>query len=161
MKRVLLMRHAKSSWDNQLHSDYERPLNERGKADAPNMASQMIKKGFLPELMLVSDSVRTLETRELIMPFLPAISTQFSATLYMASAQTIIDHIKNTDNLIDTVLVLAHNPGITEAFYDLAHLRIDNVPTAGVGCITFEVDSFKNIAPHNARLEYFIYPKMF
>ena len=161
MKRVILMRHAKSSWNNHLHSDHERPLNERGKVDVPNMANQMVKKGFLPELMLVSDSVRTLETRELIMPFLPPISTQFSSQLYMASAQTIIDHIKNTDNLIDTVLVLAHNPGITEAFYDLAHLRIDNVPTAGVGCITFEVDSFKNIAPYNARLEYFIYPKMY
>jgi phosphohistidine phosphatase len=161
MKRVLLMRHAKSSWDNHLHSDHERPLNERGKLDAPNMAKYIVEKGFLPELMLVSDSVRTRETRELIMPFLPAIPTQFSPPLYMASVHTIIDHIKNTDNLLDTVLVLAHNPGITEAFYELAHVRIDNVPTAGVGCITFDVDSFKNIAPHNARLEYFIYPKMY
>ncbi len=161
MKRVLLMRHAKSSWDNHLQTDHERPLNERGKLDAHNMAKYIIEKGFLPELMLVSDSVRTRETRELIMPFLPAISTQFSALLYMASAQTIVDHIKNTDNLLDTVLVLAHNPGITEAFYELAHVRIDNVPTAGVGCITFDVDSFKNIAPHNASLEYFIYPKMY
>ena len=161
MKRDLLMRHAKSSWDNQLNSDHERPLNERGKSDAPNMAKYIVEKGFLPELMLVSDSVRTRETRELIMPFLPAISTQFSARLYMASAQTIIDHIKNTDNLLDTVLVLAHNPGITEAFYELAHVHIDNVPTAGVGCITFDVDSFKNIVPHTAHLEYFIYPKMY
>jgi phosphohistidine phosphatase len=160
MKRVILMRHAKSSWANPSQSDHQRPLNARGREDVPNMARRLINKGIVPELLLVSDSSRTMETRELLMPFLPAVPTQYIPELYLASPLTIIKHLKNTDNLIDTVLVLAHNPGITDVFYALAKVRIDNVPTAGVGCITFDVDHFNEIGSHNAHLDYFIYPKM-
>jgi phosphohistidine phosphatase len=160
MKKVILMRHAKSDWADASQTDHQRGLNNRGKRDAPFMAQRIIDNGIIPDLMLVSDAQRTRDTWELIKDKFPNCKTIYSNDLYLASPQTITKHIKKTDNLIDTVLVLAHNPGITEAFYSLANVEIDNVPTAGVGCISFMTDDFKKIEECKTKLDYFTYPKM-
>ena len=159
MKRVILMRHAKSSWADSTQTDHQRGLNNRGKRDAPVMAQRIVNYGILPEIMLVSDAQRTRETWELIKDIIPPCQAKFSNDLYLASPQTITKNILNTDNLIDTVLILAHNPGITEAFYSLAGVNIDNVPTSGVGCIAFDTDDFRKIEECPVKLEYFTYPK--
>jgi phosphohistidine phosphatase len=160
MKKIILMRHAKSSWANFGQNDHERPLNARGKNDAPRMAQQIVEKGHVPELLLVSDSMRTRETRELIAPYFQNAQTQFIRKLYLASATEIVEELKSINNLVDTVLVLAHNPGITDAFYELAGTIIDNVPTSGAGLISFDVDDFQQIEKRKGHLEYFIYPKL-
>ena len=154
------MRHAKSDWADPSMTDHQRGLNSRGKRDAPKMAQRIIENGILPELMLVSDAQRTRETWELIKNNFPSSKTIFTNDLYLASPKVITNYIKSIDNLIDSVLVLAHNPGITETFLSLGNVQIDNVPTAGVGCISFLTDDFKNLEECNSKLEYFTYPKM-
>ncbi len=160
MKKIILMRHAKSDWANSELTDHQRPLNNRGKRDGPRMGTQILEKGIIPEVLLVSDAQRTKDTWELINEYFPSAKTIFLPELYLASADTIAQIISEVDDLIDTILILAHNPGITEAFSLLANLKIDNVPTSGVGCITYETDKFSEILNSRSRLDYFIYPKM-
>jgi phosphohistidine phosphatase len=109
--------------------------------------------------MLVSDATRTRETWQHIAEPLGTIQTKFDRDLYMASPRTIIEKLKEVDNLIDTVLLMAHNPGITEVFHILANIDIDNVPTAGVGCIQLYTDKFSEIENCKKDLVYFTYPK--
>lgn len=160
MKRVLLMRHAKSSWENYSLTDHERGLNERGRKDAPRIAEKIKEKGILPEAIYSSDAKRTQETFAGINDVLQIKNTFFIHNLYMASANEILNTIRNADNTYKTIIILAHNPGITNAFSYLADVSIDNVPTCGVGCLNFEVNSFDEIAPKTGELEYFVYPKM-
>lgn len=159
MKHLLLMRHAKSDWSNTQITDHERPLNKRGQRDALLMAQNIKARGILPDLMLVSDAQRTRETWQIISVHLGNPQTKFDNTFYMASPTTIIRQLKMVDNLVDTVLLLAHNPGITEVFYDLANIHIDNVPTAGVGCLKLYTDKFGEIENCTKDLVYFSYPK--
>ena len=160
MKRVILMRHAKSDWSNAGQTDHQRTLNVRGRKDTPQIAQKIKDYGILPDLILVSDAQRTRETWQILSEILPSAPTRFTHDLYLASAQQIIKTIEEVDPLIDTVLILAHNPGITDVFYSLAGVQIDNVPTAGVGCIQLDTDTFKNILESTPKLEYFYYPKM-
>ncbi|HAY87868.1 MAG TPA: phosphohistidine phosphatase [Bacteroidetes bacterium] len=159
MKHILLMRHAKSDWNSESLNDHERPLNKRGIQDAPKIATEIIKRGIIPELMLVSDAKRTQETWNLISPFFAGVQTKFDAELYLASPKIIQTKLEEVHHLVDTVLLLAHNPGITEAFYSLANVQIDNVPTAGVGCIRLYTDDFKTLKTCKKELVYFTYPK--
>ena len=159
MKQIILMRHAKSDWSDKELTDHQRILNARGNRDAPLMAKRIKEFGVLPDLMLVSDATRTRETWQHIAELLGTIQTKFDRDLYMASPSTIIEKLKEVDNLIDTVLLMAHNPGITEVFNVLANIYIDNVPTAGVGCIQLYTDKFSEIENCKKDLVYFTYPK--
>ncbi len=159
MKHIIFMRHAKSDWSDVNLTDHQRTLNSRGNRDAPKMAEQIKAYGILPDLMLVSDATRTRETWQHLIPILGSVQTKFDADLYLAPPRTIIEKLKEVDHLIDTVLLLAHNPGITDVFYELAGIRIDNVPTAGVGCISLQTDQFRNIESCEKELVYFSYPK--
>ena len=154
------MRHAKSDWGNENLTDHKRPLNKRGKRDAPIMAEAMLKRGIIPELVLISDSTRTRETWDLISAYFPNIRTIFTNDLYLASASYISGLLQQLDPLIDNVMILGHNPGITEAFEILANTMIDNVPTAGIGCISVDSKKFDNVLDNENTLDYFIYPKM-
>ena len=159
MKQIILMRHAKSDWSDKELTAHQRILNARGNRDAPLMAKRIKEFGVLPDLMLVSDATRTRETWQHIAELLGTIQTKFDRDLYMASPSTIIEKLKEVDNLIDTVLLMAHNPGITEVFNVLANIYIDNVPTAGVGCIQLYTDKFSEIENCKKDLVYFTYPK--
>jgi len=154
------MRHAKSDWSNAGQTDHQRTLNARGRKDTPHIAQKIKDFGILPDLILVSDAERTRETWQILSEVLRSTPTRFSHDLYLASAKQIIQTIVAVDPLIDTVLIIAHNPGITDVFYSLAGVQIDNVPTAGAGCIHFDTDNFKNVLEVTSELEYFYYPKM-
>ena len=154
------MRHAKSNWADSEKTDHERTLNARGRKDAPVIAKEIMTRGVIPDLIFVSDSQRTRETWEFIKPLFPNAKTQFTNDLYLASSGTIAKLISMIDPVIDVVLILAHNPGITEAFHTIANVRIDNVPTAGVGCISLHSDKFQNVGVSETSIDYFIYPKM-
>lgn len=158
MKTVILLRHAKSSWDNVNLADHERPLNKRGNKDAPKVGS-ILAESFQPDLVLCSSSKRTRETYEHMKEFLPPHQFNETRELYHASAGDILDIIKSCNDQYGTVLIIAHNPGITDAFYRLCNVRIDNVPTAGVGVIRFKEDSFKDLKLFDGKLVFFTYPK--
>ena len=109
---LLLMRHAKSSWDDTSLDDHERPLNHRGRNDAPRIARVILENGIVPELILVSSSVRTQETVELMLPLLGNVPVKVIKDLYHASSTTILNVIHAHGSGVDPLLVVGHNPGM-------------------------------------------------
>lgn len=159
MKKLIIMRHAKSDWSNRNQTDHQRTLNTRGKKDAPAMAQELVKRNTIPQLALVSDAMRTRETWALMQEYLPHTEVKFLRDLYLAEPSEITHQIEQVGSSAETVLVLAHNPGITDVYYHLGKIRIDNVPTAGVGCFACDINSFSELSTQLHSLEYFIYPK--
>lgn len=109
---LLLMRHAKSSWDDDGLQDHERPLNERGRNDAPRMARVLVENNLVPSLILVSSSVRTRETVDRMLPILGDVEVKVIDALYHASSTTILNAIHTHSAGADPLLVVGHNPGM-------------------------------------------------
>lgn len=120
MKRLLLLRHAKSLRDDA-PKDKDRPLNERGRDDAPRMGGHMHHRGYLPQLVLCSTAKRTVETWELLGPELgPSTRIRFTDALYLAPVPVMEKLIRTVDNEVSTLLVIGHNPGMEECAQSLA-----------------------------------------
>src|SRR5687768_742718 len=115
MKRLLIMRHAKSSWSDDSLSDHDRPLNERGLRDAPRMGQRIAELGWSPNVVVSSDSERTRQTWALMASSFPGIDARFTRHLYMAGIDEIRDELETIDPSIETAMVLGHNPGFEEA----------------------------------------------
>lgn len=166
MRRLLLMRHAKSDWPQGVE-DRHRPLNERGRADAPEMGRAMAKAGLSPALALVSPAVRTRETWELLSPSLQKPEFHFENSLYGAAASVMLDLVRGTPANIETLMLLGHNPGtetLARAFAmsgDADAIRRINkkYPTAGLAVLELPIDDWKKAAPPAGRLEMFLTPK--
>ena len=120
MRQLLLLRHAKSSWDDPALSDHSRPLNHRGRMAAQAMRRAMQGLGLSPQLVLVSTSRRTLQTMQELEPWttLPVVTPLDG--LYLADAETILAAIRATPPEIHSLLVIGHNPGLHELAYRLA-----------------------------------------
>ncbi|MCC9643949.1 histidine phosphatase family protein [Rhodopirellula sp. JC740] len=151
--RLILMRHAKSDWADASLDDHDRPLNARGRRDAPRMAGWMEENGCRPDFVLSSDSKRTRET----FSFLEArwgqsVPVHFSSKLYLASAPRIREIIQSTSEWLsgdqdesiqmpETLLVLGHNPGISTAASELLG-HACGLPTAALVIWTCQIDSW-------------------
>ena len=115
-RRLILMRHAKSSWKQEAATDHERSLNRRGRRDAPRIARELRRLGWWPELVLSSDSQRTRQTWELMSAETdPPTPARFSNQLYLAGLDEIEEEINQVPNRVSTLLALGHNPGWEEA----------------------------------------------
>ena len=166
MRRLLLLRHAKSDWPEGI-ADAERPLNERGNAAAPLIAAFIAKEKFAPGLALVSTARRTRETWALISPHLPSVEAKFDDRLYGAPADSILRVIRETPAEIETLLVIGHNPGLerlAESFAksgnaDAIRRLGKKYPTAGLAVIELPLNDWKEAAPPAGRLEMFVTPK--
>ena len=133
MKKLYLLRHAKSSWDNPTLEDFDRPLNNRGKNQLQFMKKYILKNLISPELILCSSSKRTKLTHDGI--FDENTATIFMDDLYHASAKEILNIIKKTNNKIDSIMVISHNPGLNELVYNLINYN-ENIQT----CSLVEID---------------------
>jgi phosphohistidine phosphatase len=111
MKRLVVMRHAKSDWEAGAGSDHERPLNDRGRREAPVVAAELAKRGFDPELVVSSDSKRTTETFEQARSHWPRAEVRFTRALYHAGIDEVRDALAAIPAEVETLLVLGHNPG--------------------------------------------------
>jgi len=114
MKRVTLLRHAKSSWADSGQQDFDRPLNKRGLRDAPMMSQRLLDRHCTPELILCSAANRTRQTARFIVDAhgLTSSAVTFHEDLYLASAGTLLDFIQQTDATVHHLMVIAHNPGL-------------------------------------------------
>jgi phosphohistidine phosphatase SixA len=111
-RRLIVMRHAKSSWDSEAATDHDRPLNDRGRHDAPRVAARLVELGWTPQVVLSSDARRTRETFDAMKVALPALrGVEFVPTLYHAGTEAINDALLAVPDDVQTVLVLGHNPG--------------------------------------------------
>lgn len=168
MKRLLLLRHAKSSWDDPALDDFDRPLAPRGRKAAPRMGRELAARKWLPELVLASPAARTRETWELIAAELPGlVPADFSDTLYDATAENILSEIQRTPKAVKTLLVLGHNPGLENLARQLAggnseakalqRLR-KKFPTAALARFEFD-GKWAELGYGGARLTHFLRPK--
>jgi phosphohistidine phosphatase len=161
MKRLLLLRHAKSSWDQPDLPDFDRPLNKRGKRDAPLMASRLRERGEKPELILSSPAERAIKTARVVAEELGIMKKKVVANneIYLASADELLIILRGLDESYNRVLLCGHNPGITNLCNFLADLKIDNIPTCGVVCLDMIIDSWSGLGQASGTLVYFDYPK--
>jgi phosphohistidine phosphatase len=162
MKKLYVIRHAKSSWDNPLQDDFDRPLNKRGERDAPRMAKRLKEKRITPDLMLTSPANRALSTCEKIahiLQYAPGkIKTERS--LYHANEDEILMVVKKLNEKHDEVIIIGHNPGLTNFVNKLTDARIDNIPTCGIVACFMDVDSWKKITWDSGKVDFFDFPKL-
>jgi phosphohistidine phosphatase len=159
IKILTLIRHAKSSWKNPGLSDRDRPLNKRGKRDAPVMGERLAERGFDPELVISSPAVRALATAEAIAEEIgyPWTEIVVDERLYEADASEWLEVIQSLDDVLDWVTCVGHNPGLTELVNYLSPYQVDNVPTCGVVELRFDTERWADIGyirPTKVDLDY-------
>lgn len=161
MRSVLLIRHAKSSWENFEVSDFDRPLNDRGKRDAPAMADRLKKRGIQPDLLLVSTAKRTRKTADSFIAAwsLPASQISYVDELYLASPATLQKILTELPGQINNVAIISHNNGLTDFANELTDVRIDNIPTCGIFAIRAAIDNWSQFTEGQKEFWFFDYPK--
>ena len=140
MKILTLVRHAKSSWENSTLGDRERPLNERGEQDAPQMGKRLVAAGIRPSLIISSPAVRAWSTARILAQEIgyPIEFLQREDGLYMASLDEILDVLVAQDAEFNNLLLVGHNPGLTTFANYLVPGLTSNLPTAGVVAVQFD-----------------------
>ena len=138
MKQLILVRHAKSDWGNPGLDDIDRPLNERGKKDAPAMAKRLLDKEVKIELIVSSPAKRAAKT------------ARFFAEVY---------GIKKQDTKADSIALFSHNEGITDFANQLTNTRIDNIPTCGVFAVKANCQEWSGFERAEKDFWFFDYPK--
>ena len=143
-KELFLVRHAKSSWDDPTISDHERPLNERGYRNAPEMGRRLSDRGVSPHALISSTALRARTTAEIMAGSLnyPKDQIVFDRALYHASATELQEYIGGLDARHFSVMLFGHNPGMTSLVSHLFGLPIDNLPTCGVVHLQFSAESW-------------------
>jgi phosphohistidine phosphatase len=161
MKTLLLIRHAKSSWDNTGLSDFERPLNDRGKTDAPQMAKRLRERKIKIERFISSPAKRAKKTASIFMEEFGARkkSLVLLPSLYEAAVSNFEDAVENINDKYDVVALFSHNPGITDFVNTLTDKKIDNMPTCAVFAVKAEVKKWKDFETARKEFLFFDYPK--
>ena len=161
MKTLIIVRHAKSSWDFSGIEDIDRPLNDRGKAEAPQMAKRLKEKGIKVDLFVSSPAKRAKKTAKYFAGEygLDKKDIVLVDKLYEATVPTFYDVVESLDNKYDTVAVFSHNPGITEFVNTLTHTRIDDMPTCAVFAVNIDTDNWSSIKNSSKTFLFFDYPK--
>ena len=161
MKTLTLLRHAKSSWNHPGLGDHERPLNPRGERDAPEMARRIHAAGIRPSLIVSSPATRAWRTAKFVAKEIayPNEFLQRDNTLYGASLDTLISFLGKQDIGFNSILMVGHNPGLTEFANYLVPNVTGNLPTAGVISVTIDSDDWDLRDKKSITLEIFDYPK--
>lgn len=146
MKTLFLVRHAKSSWDNAALPDKERPLNDRGRRDAPKMGERLAKRDVKPDLILSSPAVRALSTAEIVAEKLDYRRKDIVVTerLYAAEVDDLLDVIRQLGDELKCVMLFGHNPEFTELAHRLSG-EIAHMPTCAIAEFTFDAKSWSGI----------------
>lgn len=161
MKSLILVRHAKSSWGDLTLPDFDRPLNERGKLDAPMMAGRLKSRGAVPDAFVSSPAKRAKKTAQAFAEVLGGMDAKviFVESLYHASPETFHNVVAGLDDHYDTVAIFSHNPGITQYAGQQEVALIDDMPTCAIFAVHSEASSWKDFRAAKKRLWFFDYPK--
>ena len=160
-KKLIVIRHAKSSWKNSQVDAAERPLNKRGRRDGPRMASFLVDQGLKPDRLLVSDAVRARATADFLIDAfaLGKGKINYEPRLYLAGVNRIYDLIRESPDS-QTLALVAHNPGITDLVNSLGErVFTDNVPTFGVAAFEIPINDWHELRPGMGNLTGFHTPK--
>lgn len=161
MKTLTIVRHAKSSWSEPRLSDRERPLNRRGERDAPVMGKRIADAGIRPSLIVSSPATRAWTTARVIAEQLsyPTEFLQRENQLYLASLNDLLDIVVAQDDGFNSLIIVGHNPGLTDFVNFLSPGLTNNLPTTGVVAVNIDQDHWK--LHEQPRIELFMhdYPK--
>jgi phosphohistidine phosphatase len=168
MRRLMLLRHAKSDWSLPGQTDHDRDLAPRGRKAAPLMGRYLAEHGMIPDRVIVSTAKRTRETWRLVAGALPRVPpVEFEDRIYEASPRDILAAIADTPASVRSLLVIGHNPG----FQDTANLLVasgdkrlrsslaEKFPTGALAVIDLDIDDWSSIKPGIGRLENFVTPR--
>jgi phosphohistidine phosphatase len=161
--RLILTRHAKSSWDDPLLDDVDRTLNDRGEASADAIGAWLAQRGHVPDAALVSAARRTRETWERMAAALPpGIPVRFEDRLYHAGPDTILKVLRTADAPV--VLLIGHNPGLAEFAGRIVaaaprHPRFADYPTAATAVIDFDAARWADVGWHRGQVADFVVPR--
>jgi phosphohistidine phosphatase len=170
MRQLLLLRHAKSSWDDPGLSDHARPLNARGRRAAAAMADAMRELGLSPDIVLVSSARRTLQTLEALTPFDGGALVEPMDALYLAPWQRLLDELRQAPETARSLLLIGHNPGLHELAVELAGMEVlarggaeaqrlaDGYPTGALAEFTI-ASAWRQLDRGGARLVRFLAPR--
>ncbi len=162
MKTIYIIRHAKSSWANFDQSDFERPLNEKGNNDAPEMAKRLLNKKITIDVFISSPALRAKQTCEHFcqMYKVPLKNIVFNETLYHAPEQVIKNAVSTIDDKFDSAAMFIHNPGITDYVNTLTKkVQIDDMPTCAIFAVEADVQQWKDFSKAEKTFLFFDYPK--
>jgi phosphohistidine phosphatase len=160
-KQLLLVRHAKSSWNDLSQKDFDRPLNERGEKDAPDMAKRLAKKNISIDAFVSSPAKRAFSTAR---HFAKAFGVKKKKIiqvqgLYEASVNDFYSALQDVDDKFDTIAIFSHNPGITAFANSLTDVHVDDMPTCGIFAVRINVGEWKNFKDGEKQFWFFDYPK--
>lgn len=163
MKHLYLVRHAKSSWDEPSLSDIDRPLNKRGKRDAPFMGKLLRKMKVKPDLIITSPAKRALTTAKIFAEELdhPDKRLVVDERLYGASSREILSILASSDNNLDAIMVFGHNPALTTLINYISNADLDNLPTAAAAGIQFDITGWEGIQGTKGKLQFYEFPKKY
>jgi phosphohistidine phosphatase len=162
MKTLILIRHAKSSWADSGMNDFDRPLNERGKKDAPEMAERLLKKNIQIDAFVTSTANRARKTCAAFMEVFDAKKVQriLKEELYLAPPQRFVEVIETLSDEIEHAAIFAHNPGITEFANSLTNVTIDDMPTCAVFAVQAKTKKWSSFSKAEKTFLFFDYPKL-
>jgi phosphohistidine phosphatase len=165
VKRLFLLRHAKSARDDPALRDRDRPLAPRGRKAAKRVARWTKKHAVNPQLVVCSSAVRAQQTLQRVRPFLGEPEVWIEVTLYAAGAETLLARIRTLPDEVDEVMLVGHNPGLMDVLLLLAapgELRERasvNVPAGALAALEADVVRWADVAPGGARLTEFVVPR--
>lgn len=162
MKTVYIVRHAKSSWDFPHLSDHERPLLEKGKKRTRLINDFLIKNKISADLIVSSHAVRAHETAKIIARAIdyPQDAIRIDRMIYHSNADRLIDQFYDLSNDFESVMLVGHNPTLTNFANHYLEEKIEWLPTSGVVCIEFDTDKWEDISMAKYRTIFTVYPKM-
>lgn len=163
MKTVYFIRHAKSSWSDMSLRDFDRPLNKRGKRDAPFMANKLHELGVQPDAILSSTANRAFTTATHFAKALGLASNEIIEVpaIYEAYYSTVLKIVQNQPKKWNTILVFGHNPAFTTIANSFNGDYIDNVPTCGIVKVTADIKDWADFDEESGNVSAFYYPKQF
>lgn len=169
MKKLTLLRHAKSSWDDTVTRDFDRPLNDKGKRAATAIGTFVKREKFKFDLVLASPATRVIETLEQFEEASGlALEPEWDRRIYLASSVTLLDVIRGADPAVDHILMVGHNPGLEDLVFDIvpddgSSQARDEVetkyPTAALAEVNLDIDDWESIADNCGSLARFTRPR--
>src|SRR4051794_22872207 len=168
MRRLMLLRHAKSDWSAPGARDLDRPLSARGREAAPKMGAYMARHALVPDIIIASPATRVAETLEhVLLAFKTAPKIRRDERVYESGADTLLAMIKETPKAVHSLLLVGHNPGMAELAslliaagdLDARQQLIEKFPTAALAVIDFPLDDWGKLHPKAGRLDRFVVPR--
>lgn len=159
MKTVYLLRHARSDWPRHISRDFDRPLSAQGERDVSELGGRLGQRGMVvPDLILSSPALRARHTAELLAPALGsnAGSLRFDQQLYLAGSDRLLQILRQLNDELDSVMLVAHNPALTDLCNNLCESsRVDHIPSCGLIELALPAEYWADVAGGSARLNHY------